>query len=55
MKQAEVLEALREMVAACEAAGWDGDDANRAILDRGREAFRALETVMADADEAGEP
>lgn len=54
MTPAQVLRAIRELVAAAEEAGWDVTE-NAAILNNGRDAYAALQTVMADADDEQEP
>ena len=49
MSPAEVLAAIRDLVEQAEADGWDVMESNREILQRGRDAYAALQTVMADA------
>lgn len=46
------LRKLRELVGACEQAGWDGTE-NDAVLNGGREALADLEIVLVEA--TGEP
>lgn len=43
---AETLRKLRELVGACEKAGWDGTE-NEEVLNGGREALADLEVVLA--------
>lgn len=52
MKPVEVLEALRDLIEQAEQEGWD-TNGNADVLNRGRDAFAALQTVMADAFEEG--
>lgn len=46
MTLAAALAAIRELVQAAEAAGWDTTE-NKEILQRGREAYAGLEEVFA--------
>lgn len=50
MSPTEVLDAIRDLVAAAEEQGWDTlEPGLRETLDRGREAHATLQIVMADA------
>ncbi len=52
MGERETLDAIRDLVAAAEQEGWDLTQ-NREVLNNAREAYAALQIVMAD-DEEGE-
>ncbi len=54
MSPAEVLDAIRGLVAAAEEQGWDLIPGNREILQRGRDAYADLQIVMADAGDDDE-
>lgn len=51
MSPAEVLDAIRELVVSAEEQGWDVYPDLKPVLDNGREAYAALQIVMADADD----
>lgn len=47
-----VLDAIREMISAAEETGWDSEDGLREILQGGRDAYAALQTILIPTDEA---
>lgn len=49
MTPREVLDAIRELVAAAEEQGWDVIPDLKPVLDAGREAYADLQIVIADA------
>lgn len=51
MSPREVLDAIRDLVEQAEADGWDVISDNREILQRGRDAYAALQIVMVDAND----
>lgn len=54
MSAGTVLDAIRELVIAAEEQGWDTLPDLKPVLDAGRDAYAALQVVMADVDdEAG--
>lgn len=54
MTPAQVLHAIRELVEAAEEQGWDALPDLKPVLDAGRDAYTALQIVMADADDGEE-
>lgn len=48
MEPIETLNAIRDLIAAAEEAGWDVGE-NSDVLNAAREAYAALQDVMADA------
>ena len=42
MRAVNLLDAIRDLVAAAEDAGWDNPNPNASILERGREAYAEL-------------
>jgi hypothetical protein len=49
MSATEAMNAIRDLVIAAEAAGWDNTD-NSEILERAQEAYAALRIVHADEE-----
>lgn len=54
MTSAQVLLAIRELVEAAEEQGWDSLPDLKPVLDAGRDAYAALQIVMAGADDEEE-
>lgn len=51
MSARATLFAIRELVEAAEAQGWDTIPDLKPVLDKGRDAYADLRIVMADADD----
>lgn len=54
MSPTEVLDAIRDLIAAAEEQGWDTHVDLKPVLERGRDAYADLQFVMEDASDADE-